>query len=90
MIPARGGSKGLYKKNLKLLNKHPLISWPIKTALNSKYIDKVVVSTDSNEIAKVAKEYGAELPAIVFHRKFEEPTHVYSGAAEKEGLHAFA
>ena len=50
-IPARGGSKGLKRKNLKLLGNHPLISWPIKHALESKFINDVIVTTDDDEIA---------------------------------------
>ena len=58
-ISARGGSKGVPGKNIKPLGGDPLITYPIKSALRSKYIDKVVVSTDANSIAEVAKEYGA-------------------------------
>ena len=63
-IPARGGSKGLKKKNLKLLAGKPLISWPIQHALQSKYVDEVVVTTDDEEIAKIAKESGAKVPFL--------------------------
>lgn len=62
IIPARGGSKGLPGKNIRLLDGIPLIAWPIKTALNSKYIDRVIVSTDSLEIKKMAIKFGAEAP----------------------------
>ena len=62
IIPARSGSKRLHKKNTYKFNNKPLISWTIKIALNSKYIDKVIVSTDDNYIAKIAKFYGAEVP----------------------------
>jgi N-acylneuraminate cytidylyltransferase/CMP-N,N'-diacetyllegionaminic acid synthase len=62
IIPARGGSKGLPGKNIRLLNDIPLVAWPIKAALNSKYIDRVIVTTDDAEIAKVALQYGAEIP----------------------------
>lgn len=62
IIPARGGSKGLPGKNIRPLNGMPLIAWPIKTALNSQYIDRVIVTTDDEQIAKIAKEYGAEVP----------------------------
>ena len=62
IIPARGGSKGLPGKNIRLLNDIPLVAWPIKTALNSKYIDRVIVTTDESEIAQIALEYGAEVP----------------------------
>jgi len=63
-IFARGGSKGLPGKNIRLLNGKPLIGWSIEHALNVKRIDRVIVSTDSVEIAKVAKQYGAEVPFI--------------------------
>lgn len=63
-IPARGGSKGLKKKNLKLLAGKPLIAWPIQHALKSKYVDDVIVTTDDKEIAKVAKDFGANIPFL--------------------------
>lgn len=59
---ARGGSKGVPRKNVKDLNGQPLIAYSIKTALASPSIDRVVVSTDDQEIANVAKAYGAEVP----------------------------
>ena len=61
VIPARGGSKGLPGKNIKLLNHKPLIAWSIESALQSKRIDRVIVSTDSDEIKNLAIEYGAEV-----------------------------
>jgi len=61
IIPARGGSKRIPKKNIKEFCGKPLIAYSIETALNSKLFDKVLVSTDSNEIAQIAKEYGAEI-----------------------------
>ncbi|MFA5339649.1 MAG: acylneuraminate cytidylyltransferase family protein [Candidatus Omnitrophota bacterium] len=62
LIPARGGSKGLPGKNIKMLSGKPLIAWSIEQALASRYIDKVVVSTELEEIASVARKYGAEVP----------------------------
>lgn len=62
LIPARGGSKGIPRKNIKLFNNKPLIYWSIKTALESAYIDKVVVSTDDEEIADIARSLSAEVP----------------------------
>ena len=59
IIPARGGSKRIPKKNIKEFHKKPLIAYSIEVALNSKLFDKVLVSTDSDEIAKVALEFGA-------------------------------
>ncbi len=64
LIPARGGSKGLSRKNIKLLSGKPLIAWTIERARNSKYIDEIVVSTDDEEIAEVSKQYGAEIPFL--------------------------
>lgn len=64
IIPARSGSKGLPNKNIKELCGLPLIAWSIKAGLESKYIDKVVVSTDSHEYAEIAKSYGAEVPFL--------------------------
>jgi CMP-N-acetylneuraminic acid synthetase/RimJ/RimL family protein N-acetyltransferase len=58
-IPARGGSKGVYKKNIRLVNGKPLLAYSIENALGSKYIDRVVVSTDDAEIADVSRRYGA-------------------------------
>jgi len=62
LIPARGGSKVLPRKNIKPLLGKPLIAWTIEQALVSKYFDRVIVSTDDNEIAKISKKYGAEVP----------------------------
>ena len=64
IIPARGGSKGLPGKNSRLLQGVPLVAWPIKAALNSRYIDRVMVTTDDANIANIAKEYGADVPFI--------------------------
>ena len=61
-IGARGGSKGVPKKNIRLLNGKPLISYTIESALNSNIFDSVIVSTENEEIAKIAKKYGAEIP----------------------------
>ena len=64
IIPARGGSKGLPGKNIKVLCGKPLIAWSIEAGLKSKYIDEVMVTTDSKEIADIAKEYGADVPFL--------------------------
>lgn len=64
LIPARGGSKRLPRKNVKLLGDKPLIAWSIETAKASKYIDRVVVSTDDEEIKQVSEQYGAEVPFL--------------------------
>ena len=59
IIPARGGSKRLPRKNILDLNGRPLIAWSIEAGLNSKYIDKVVVTSDDDEILTISKKYGA-------------------------------
>lgn len=64
LIPARGGSKRLPGKNIKDFCGKPLIAWTIEAALNSKYIDSVVVSTDCSQIAEISKQYGAQVPFI--------------------------
>lgn len=61
IIPARGGSKRLPKKNTLSLCGKPLISWTIEEALKSKYITKTIVSSDDNEILNIAKKYGSEI-----------------------------
>ena len=62
IIPARGGSKRIPKKNIKLFLGKPIIAYSIKAALNSKLFDEVMVSTDDNEIAKIAIQHGAKVP----------------------------
>lgn len=64
IIPARGGSKGLPGKNIKELNGKPLIAYTIEAARESKFIDRVVVSTDDIEIANISMSYGAEIPCL--------------------------
>jgi len=62
IIPARGGSKGVPRKNIKLLAGKPLIVWTIEEAKKSKYISKLILSSEDDEIINVAKEYGCEVP----------------------------
>ncbi len=64
IIPARGGSKGLPGKNRKEMCGKPLIAWTIEKALKARFLDVVVVSTDSLEIAEIAKSYGAQVPFL--------------------------
>ncbi len=64
LIPARGGSKGLPNKNILPLGGHPLIAWSIAAAKATPGIGRVVVSTDSPEIARISREYGAETPFL--------------------------
>jgi CMP-N-acetylneuraminic acid synthetase len=61
---ARGGSKGLPGKNIRSLGGKPLIAWSIEHALNVARIERVIVSTDSDEIAAISRQYGAEVPFI--------------------------
>ena len=64
LIPARGGSKGLHRKNIRLLCGRPLVAWPVSAALASRHVGRVVVSTDDQEIAKAAVSAGAEVPFL--------------------------
>jgi len=64
LIPARGGSKGLLGKNVRILCGKPLIYYSIDTGLRSDLIDRVIVSTDSREIAEISKRAGAEVPFL--------------------------
>ena len=64
IIPARGGSKGVPLKNIRKLGRKPLIEYTIKSAKKSKYVNRVVVSTDSKKIANIAKSCGAEIPFV--------------------------
>lgn len=62
LISARGGSKGIPRKNIKPLMGKPLIGWSIEAAKRASFIDRIVVSTDDAEIASVAREFGADVP----------------------------
>lgn len=64
IIPARGGSKGLPKKNIMPLCDKPLIGWTIESALKSRYLDTVMVTTDCEEIAEVSRGFGAVTPFL--------------------------
>ena len=64
IIPARGGSKRIPRKNIKNFGGQPMISWAIQSAIESKCFDKIIVSTDDEEIAKVARTYGADTPFV--------------------------
>jgi CMP-N,N'-diacetyllegionaminic acid synthase len=94
IIPARGGSKGVPRKNIKLLNGKPLISYAIKAAFGSRYLDRVIVSTDDDEIAKIAKRLGAEVPFIRPKKLARDNTlafsvlqHAVNYLEEKENYH---
>ena len=64
IIPARGGSKRIPRKNVKSFLGKPIIAYSIEAALNSKLFDEVMVSTDDNEIAEIAIQYGAKVPFL--------------------------
>lgn len=68
IIPARGGSKGVPRKNIRLLAGKPVIAWTIDEAIKSKYIDRLILSSEDEEIIQVARKYGCEVP---FKRPFE-------------------
>jgi N-acylneuraminate cytidylyltransferase/CMP-N,N'-diacetyllegionaminic acid synthase len=93
IIPARGGSKGVYKKNIKLLAGKPLIAYTIEAGLRSKYVDRIVVSTENIEIAEISKKYGAEVIKRPKRLAMDDtPTllvlqHVVQYLEEKENYH---
>jgi CMP-N,N'-diacetyllegionaminic acid synthase len=62
IIPARGGSKGVPRKNIRLLAGKPLLAWTIDEAKKSKYIDRLILSSEDEEIIEIAREYGCEVP----------------------------
>lgn len=78
IIPARGGSKGIPKKNIALLNGKPLIYYTIKAAIDCPYISKCLVSTDCNNISNVSKNFGAEI--------IERPTNISHDHASTEAV----
>ncbi len=64
LIPARGGSKSIPRKNIKVLAGHPLVAYSIAAALQSTLVTRTIVSTDDEDIAKIAQHYGAETPFL--------------------------
>ena len=82
LIPARGGSKGIPRKNLKSLNGLPLIAYTIKDSLNSRLLDEVYVSTEDKEIKEISQKYGAKV--------IDRPSNLSSDASSTESvmLHA--
>ena len=64
IVPARSGSKGLKNKNIKKLNNHPLLAYSISAGIQTEKINRTICSTDSEEIAEIAKKYNAEVPFI--------------------------
>lgn len=64
IVPARGGSKGVLRKNIRKLFNKPLICWSIETAQRSKYIDRVILSSEDHEIITTAKHWGCDVPFV--------------------------
>lgn len=64
IIPARGGSKGVPGKNIRVVAGKPLIAWTIEEAKKSKYLDRLILSSDDAEIIRVAKEWGVDVPFV--------------------------
>ena len=64
LVTARSGSKSVKNKNIRLINGKPMIAYSIEHAKASKYINRIIVTTDSEEYAAIAREYGAETPFI--------------------------
>lgn len=62
IIPARGGSKGIPRKNIRLVKGKPLIAWTIEQAKRSEYLDRLVLTSEDSEIMRIAAEYGCEVP----------------------------
>ena len=74
IIPARGGSKGIPRKNIRDFAGYPLIAWSIAAGLQAHTVNRVIVSTDDEEIASVAREYGAEIPFMRPHELSQDRT----------------
>ena len=77
VIPARSGSKGILNKNLQLINKKPLLFYPIRAAKNSRYIDKIIFSSDSKNYQKLALSYGADSPFVRSKKLSKNKTKSY-------------
>lgn len=94
LIPARGGSKGIHRKNIRSFAGYPLLAWSIAAAKQSKSVTRIIVSTDDEEIAAIAREWGAETPflrpAELAHDKTTDlPVfeHALKWMQEMEGYH---
>ena len=77
VIPARGGSKRIPGKNIKKFCGRPIIAYSIDAAIKSGLFKRIIVSTDSNEISKIANKYGAETPFIRPERLSDDFTHTH-------------
>lgn len=92
LIPARGGSKGILRKNIRSFAGYPLIAWSIAAAKQALCVTRIIVSTDDEEIASIAREYGAEAPFLRPSELAQDQTtdlpvfeHALEWLAEKEG-----
>lgn len=96
IIPARGGSKGIIKKNIIKVNGKPLIQYTIEKAKKSKYLDKIIVSTDNEEIANIARKCGASVPFLRPKRLAEDESktidamiHIIEQLSNKEEIYDY-
>jgi len=94
LVPARGGSKGIPRKNIRDFAGHPLIAYSIAAGLHAALVNRVIVSTDDEEIAEVARQYGAEAPFLrpaefAQDQSLDLPVfqHALEWLAEKENYH---
>lgn len=94
IIPARGGSKGIPRKNIRSFGGYPLIAYSIAAGLQAGTVTRVIVSTDDEEIARVARQYGAETPFLRPTEHAQDQTldlpvfqHALAWLAEQEGYH---
>ena len=78
IIPAKSNSVRIKNKNIKLFMGKPIIFWSIRSALNCKVFDKIIVSTDDKKIAKLVKKYGAEVPFIRPKKLADNKTEIKS------------
>lgn len=95
IIPARGGSKSLPRKNVRPLGGHPLLAYSVAAGLQARQVDRVIVSTDDEEIARIGRQYGAEVPFLRPAELAEDDTpdlpvfqHALEWLAENEGFRA--
>lgn len=94
IIPARGGSKSIPRKNIRLLHQHPLIAYSIAASLAAETVTRTIVSTDDEEIAAVARQYGGETPFLRPPEFSQDQTpdlpvfqHTLAWLAEQEDYH---
>ncbi len=88
IIPARSGSKGLKDKNIKLLNGKPLMAYTIEAALKSEHFDEIMVSTDSEKYAEIAKSFGAKVPFLRSAETSTDKASSWDTVAEVLGRYA--